>query len=196
MRTIGWMFCSLALAVLVIGCGPMGRVKGENEGSLVGARSAGAETYNQLVAESLQKLLEESRKTGEKKVICFVDLENRGAEELADNKAALYEQIDTIIVESGVYTSVSRRFVEAALRDTGLRSEEIFLGKGREKFLSVLGRNGVVPDYLLWGTVTSLSTSGANLREREYLLTLELVNAHTGVTEAKKASKVRKEYKK
>jgi hypothetical protein len=86
--------------------------------------------------------------------------------------------------------------VEAALRQTGLRPDEIFLGQGRQQFMLVLGSQGVTPDYLLWGTVTNLSTDGSNLREREYMLTMELVNAHTGLTEAKKTSKMRKEYKK
>lgn len=197
MRTKNWMKAAffLGLAAAIASCGPTGRVKGEEEGTLVGAKTAGADVYNQLIDETVRKLLDQS-KSSKKQVICFVDLENKGAEELAENKAAIYEQIDTIIVESGVYSNVSRRYVEAALRETGLRPDDIFLGKGRETFMSVLGRQGVTPDFLLWGTVTNLSTAGSGIREREYLLTMELVNAHTGLTEAKKSSKMRKEYKK
>ena len=44
-------------AILAAGCGPKGRIKGEGEGSLVGARTAGAATYNQLVLQSVEKLL-------------------------------------------------------------------------------------------------------------------------------------------
>ncbi len=185
------------LLVLSAGCAQTGRIISADEPTLVGSRSAGADVYNRLIDETLRKLLEQSKGSGQsRKTICFVDLENKGAEELGENKAAIYEQIDTIIVESGVYANVSRRYVEAALRQTGLRPDEIFLGQGRQQFMLVLGGQGVTPDYLLWGTLTNLSTDGVNLREREYMLTMELVNAHTGLTEAKKSSKMRKEYTK
>ena len=186
-----------ALFALTSGCAETGRVMTPDEPSLVGSRTAGADVYNRLIDETLRKLLESANRSGgPKKLICFVDIENKGAEELAENKAAIYEQIDTIIVESGVYTPVSRRYVEAALRQTGLRPDEIFLGQGRQQFMLVLGSQGMTPDYLLWGTVTNLSTDGVDLRQREYLLTMELVNAYTGMTEAKKSSKMRKEYTK
>lgn len=191
-------FSVMALALSLVSCGPAGRVKEEGEGSLVGAKTAGAETYNKLVAGTVEKLLREHSEVhkGKRMLLCFVDIENRSAEELAENREAIYEEIDTIIVNSGAYTNISRRYVDAALRNTGLRAEEIFLGDGRKKFMSVLGKEGFTPDYLLWGKVTTLSTEGSNRREREYLLTLEMVNALTGLTEAKKTEKVRKEYKK
>lgn len=187
----------LLVAGLLAGCGPQARVKGSEEGSLVGSKKAGAETYNQLVGRTVEKLLaDRDVAQGKRMVLCFVDIENMSAEELADNREAMYEEIDTIVVNSKAFTNVSRRYVEAALRASGLRAEEIFLGNGRQKFMSVLGKEGITPDYLMWGKVTSLSTDGENRREREYLLTLELVDAKTGITEAKKSDKVRKEYKK
>jgi hypothetical protein len=197
-RVFTAVFFATMLA-FVWGCGPQGRIKGEDEGSLVGAKSAGAATYNDLVGQSVEKLmarLNEASAAQAKKLVCFVDIENKSAEELAENKEALYEQIDTVIVESGAYSSISRRYVEAALRKTGLLSEDIFFPDGRAKFMAVLGESGLTPNYLMWGKVTSLSTNGSKLREREYLLTMELVNAKSGLTEAKTTSKVRKEYKK
>ena len=199
MRSGTWLkaVTMVALFALAAGCAETGRVMTPDEPSLVGSRTAGADVYNKLIDETLRKLLESSSRNGSpKKVICFVDIENKGAEELAENKAAIFEQIDIIIVESGIYTPVSRRYVEAALRQTGLRPDEIFLGQGRQQFMTVLGSQGMTPDYLLWGTVTNLSTDGVNRQQREYLLTMEMVNAHTGITEAKKSSKMRKEYTK
>lgn len=188
---------AVALVAFLAACGPQGRVKGEDEGSLVGAKKAGAETYNALVSKTVEKMLaQHDAGMGKRMVIAFVDIENMSAEELADNKEAMYEEIDTIIVNSGKYTNVSRRYVEAALRSTGLRVDEIMLADGRSRFMSVLGKEGFTPNYLLWGKVTSLSTEGSNRREREYLLTLELVDAKTGLTEVKQTAKVRKEYKK
>lgn len=197
MRRLLQLLLVAALAASLFACGPKGRVKGEEEGSLVGAKKAGAETYNQLVSQTVEKLLaQHDAGMGKRMVLAFVDIENMSAEELADNKEAMYEEIDTIIVNSGKYTNVSRRYVEAALRTTGLRVDEIMLADGRSRFMSVLGKEGFTPNYLLWGKVTSLSTDGANRREREYLLTLELVDAKTGLTEVKQTAKVRKEYKK
>lgn len=197
-RFVAAIFALFLIAALA-GCGPQGRVKTADEGSLVGAKKAGAEVYNDLVASTVEKLLNQhamQASKGKRMVVAFVDIENMSAEELADNREAMYEQVDTIIVNSGAYINVSRRYVEAALRATGLRAEEIFLGKGRKKFMTALGSDGYTPDYLLWGKVTSLSTDGSNRREREYLLTLEMVDANTGLTEAKQTAKVRKEYKK
>jgi hypothetical protein len=197
-RVLG-IFVSVMLVVCLVGCGPQGRIKDDDEGSLVGAKTAGAATYNQLIAETSEKLLNQHSSNvekGEKKIICFVDVENRGAEELGANKEAMYELMDTVIVNSGTYTNISRRYVEAALRKTGLRPDEIFLADGRTKFMSVLGEQGFTPDYLLWGKTTTLSTSGSDMREREYMLTMEMVDANTGLTEAKQTARVRKEYKK
>lgn len=199
MKYIYWIKTGLACCLLatIVSCGPQGRIKADDEGTLVGSQSAGADIYNRLIDETLKKLIDQTKGTvAGKKVVCFVDMENKGAEELGANKDAIYEQIDTILVESRVYTSVSRRFVEAALRSTGLYPGDIFLGPGRKKFMKVLGSQGITPDYLLWGTVTNLSTFGAQLNEREYMLTMEMVDAHTGLTEAKKSFKMRKEYKK
>lgn len=197
MKKLWMLLVLLAVGVVLAACGPQARVKGSEEGSLVGSKKAGAETYNQLVGRTVEKLLaDRDVASGKRMLLCFVDIENMSAEELADNREAMYEEIDTIIVNSKAYTNVSRRYVEAALRATGLRVEEIFLGDGRKKFMSVLGKEGITPDYLMWGKVTSLSTEGTNRREREYLLTLELVDAKTGITEAKKTDKVRKEYNK
>ena len=201
MKRYAWMAAFAAVvALLVTGCGgPQGRIKGEDEGSLVGAKKAGAATYNQLIEQTTQKLLDEhkarAKERTSKMLICFIDVENRSAEELGENKEAIYELIDTVIIESGTYANVSRRYVDAALRETGLRADEIFLAKGRSKFMAVLGREGVVPEYLLWGKTTTLSTGGSEINEREYMLTMEMVDAKTGMVDAKKTARVRKEYK-
>ena len=42
------------------------------------------------------------------------------------------------------------------------RADQIFLADPRQKFMSVLGREGVTPDYLLYGKITTLSTAGTN----------------------------------
>ena len=115
MRSGTWLkaVTMVALFALATGCAETGRVMTADEPSLAGSRTAGADVYNKLIDETLRKLLESSSRNGSpKKVICFVDIENKGAEELAENKAAIFEQIDIIIVESGIYIPVSRRQVD------------------------------------------------------------------------------------
>ena len=197
-RGLIFVACTIGALVVLAGCrAPKGRIKDPDEGSLVGARTAGAATYNQLVANTTAKLLETHAKRRSypgKMLICFVGVENKSAEELGANKEALYESIDTVIVNSGIYHNISKRFVDAALRETGIRTEQIFLAAGRQSFMSVLGREGLTPDYLLWGKLTTLSTAGSKVREREYQLTMEMVDANSGLIDAKETSKVTKEY--
>lgn len=194
----GLLGCFLVGGFLLGGCGgPEARIKDPSEGSVIGKRRAGAATYNQLVGETVDKLLKTHatrRNHDGRLLIGFVGIDNQSAEELAENKEAIYEQIDTVIVNSGLYSNVSKRFIDAALRETGLRIEQILLREPRARFMSVLGEEGLTPDYFLWGKLTSMSTQGQAVREREYLLTLELLNTKTGQTDAKETSKVTKEY--
>lgn len=187
------------LALLIVGCSSTaGRVKTEGEGDLVGAYEAGGETFQRLIAETTRRLLddqaEEARQQG-KAVIAFVGIDNKSREEIGDASESMYEIIDTIIIESRIFTNVSRRYVDSALRETGLRVESLFLSGGIERFTRVLRREGFVPDYLLWAKLTSMSTQGAEgVSQRDYLLTLELVDAASGLVVAKKTAKVSKEY--
>ncbi len=183
---------------LVVGCNShSGRIKTEGEGDLVGSRSAGSATYERLIAETTRKLLDEEapkvRAAGQA-VVAFVGVENRSAEELGDISESTYEMIDTVLVDSDVFTNVSRRYVDAALRETGQRPEGLFLSDGRSRFLAVLRREGVAPDYLIFAKYTSASTAGEGVSQRNYLLTLEMVDCSSGLIAAKETSKVSKEY--
>lgn len=190
------IFC--LLAALAVGCtSPSGRIKTEGEGDLVGSRTAGSATYERLIAETTRKLLDDEaprvRSEG-RAVVAFVGVENRSAEELGDMTESTYEMIDTVLVDSDVFTNVSRRYVDAALRETGQRPESLFLRDGRQRFLAELRANGVAPDYLIFAKYTSASTAGEGVSQRNYLLTLEMVSCDTGLIVAKETSKVSKEY--
>lgn len=185
---------------------------------LVGSHTAGAATWNPLVDEAVAKLLGHCPPViqpvgfaeidglaipGEDAIlppprqaaVCFVGLENKSAEELLDFKDQLFERIDTQINSAGSFRSISRRMVEAALRETRLRPDSLFLPANSALFAAALGRQGAPVDYLLFGTITSGTTDRNKSTQRDYLLTLEMVNLKTG-DYIKESAKIRKGYHK
>jgi hypothetical protein len=188
----------LVLACLAFACNkPKGRVKSGDEGDLVGSRTAGAETYNALIEDATRKLLnaEAARfPEGAVRKIAFVGIENRGAEELGDIRESTNQIIETVIFQAKRYDMIGQRYVSHGLQVTGMRAEDLFLKNGRDQFVSVLREQGQDPDYLLWAVYTTLSTQGEKESQRDYLLTLELVDARSGRLMQKETAKVRKAY--
>ncbi len=163
------------------------------EQDLVGSHNAGAETWNPLVDESVTKILGRAmpnavQPTGYNPedpacgpaTICFVGVENKSIEELADFKDQIYERIDSGISNASQFRTVSRRMVDAALHETRMRPDALFLPQNRDLFAAVLGRQGTPVDYLLFATITSGTTDRNSSYQRDYLLTLEMVNLHSG----------------
>lgn len=197
-----------------------GHVLAHNDKDLVGSHSAGAATWNPLVDESVAKLLgrcptdepipfqpasfrpdmELESAVGSALAVgsinvCFVGIENKSAEELGDFKDQLYERIDQQIGAGNRFRPVSRRLVDAALRETRLRPDSLYLPNNRETFAAALGRQGTPVDYLLYANITSGTTDRNKTTQRDYLLTLELVNVHTGDS-FKESAEIRKGYSK
>src|SRR5262245_8865428 len=87
---------ALAIALSGLGCkSPAVRVMSADEPVATDPEKAGAETFNALTVQCVNKLLDkhaEGDQRGRKKV-CFVELENLSAEELGANREALYQQI-------------------------------------------------------------------------------------------------------
>ncbi|MCK6458687.1 MAG: hypothetical protein L6Q95_02185 [Planctomycetes bacterium] len=188
------------LVSLAFGCkgSPKGRVKSGDEGDTVGARTAGAETYNALIEEATRKLLnaEAARfPEGAVRKIAFVGIENRGAEELGDIRDSTNQIIETVIFQAKRYDMIGQRYVDHGLQVNSMRAEDLFLHDGREKFVSVLRAEGQDPDYLLWAIYTTLSTEGDKERQRDYLLTLEMIDARSGRLMQKESARVRKAYR-
>lgn len=125
--------------------------------------------------------------------VCFIGIENKSAEELVDFKDQLYERIDSQINAGQAFRSINRRLVDAALLETRLRPDSLFLPANRSAFAAVLGRQGTPVDYLLYATITSGTTDRNKSTQRDYVLTLEMVNLHSG-DYIKESSKIRKGY--
>ncbi len=194
-------------AALTLGC--RGRHVAEilrpDQTDMVGSHSAGAATFNPLIQEALGKLLgrhghqfRQVSHSGEPPAplrICFVGIENRSAEELADFRDQIYQQIDTRIIESRAFQPVSRRMVDVVLRKGQLRMDDLYDPQKRRLFAAAMESEGQPFDYLLYATLTSGTTASNKDYQRDYQLTMELVNIHTGQPD-KEMALIRKGYHK
>jgi hypothetical protein len=174
--------------------------------NMVGSHEAGAEVFDPLVEEAVAKLLSRQNIVSEdcpigpnghpmKKAVCFIGIENKSAEDIGDFKDKLYNQIDSQILDSSCFKSMSKRMVDAALHETRMRPDALMLPDNMRLFTAVLQRNEAPVDYLLYATLTSGTTKRNSSTQRDYELTLELTNVHTGESD-KLSSEVRKGYHK
>lgn len=180
-------------------------VLNETDRDMVGSHTAGAETWEPLIDASVGKLLGRQLTdikmvshdgTPCRKRICFVGLENKSIEELADFGEQIYEKIDTSINESEMFEVINRRFVEAGLRQCRLRPDDLYVPNNRRAFVGAMEQQDQPFDYLLYAKITSGTTrSNKKDYQRDYLLTLELVNMETGKAD-KESAELRKGYHK
>jgi hypothetical protein len=195
----------LSLATSLGGCRgrQTAQVMSPSEPGMVGSHTAGAETYLPLIDTSVGNLLGRhcptvqpvgySQAPPEPMRICFIGVENKSAEEIGDFKEQIYQQIDTRIVQSQTYAPISRRFVDAGLRETRLRPDQLFVPQNMQTFGDAMQRQGQTFDYLLYATITSGTTQSNVDYQRDYLLTLEMVNIRTGQYD-KESATLRKGY--
>jgi hypothetical protein len=179
-----------------------------DQADMVGSHDAGAETWKPLVEEATCKLLASQHveiqqvahegglpPVDVRKRICFVGVENKSQEELGDYREQLYEQIDTIINESKTFSVVNRRFVDAGLQQCGLKPNDLFVPNSRRNFVATMEQMEQPFDYLLFAKITSGSTESNGDYQRDYQLTLELVNVTSG-DYSKESAMLRKGYHK
>lgn len=182
------------------------QVLSDDKADMVGSHTAGAETFKPLVQESVGKLLgrqqqsqfqmvSQSELPPPPKTICFVGVENKSAEEIGDFKDQIYQAIDTKILECGSYRAINQRFIQAGLRETRLRPDELFVPANMRAFAAVLEQEGQPVDYLMYATITSGTTKSNKDYQRDYMLTLEVINVRTGQTD-KESAELRKGYNK
>lgn len=219
---MGTGLATLLVATVLVGCAgrQYGHILASDDQDMVGSHAAGAATWNPLVESAVAQLLTRCPPVAQTaavdgnggpisvetvgsqlampdatagSTVCFIGIENKSAEEIGDFKDQLYETIDSQINSSAGYRGVSRRMVDAALRETRLRPDALFLPDNRNLFAAVLGRGGAPVDYLLYATITSGTTDRNRSSQRDYVLTLEMVNVHTGDF-VKESAKIRKGY--
>jgi hypothetical protein len=199
---------SLLCSVIFIGCkGTQARLMHKGEADKVGSNRSGAEVYNPIVRETTGKLLakaasEPIQQVGyqqglnvamPKRKICFITLENASVEELGDFKEHIRTAILEKIADSEQFEIVSDRAVTAGLRALSLRADDLFMPENMRMFTSVMGRDGMPVDYLLFGKITSGTTEDNRDMQRDYKLTLELIDTQTFVPIIE-STPMRKEY--
>ncbi|MDA1230923.1 MAG: penicillin-binding protein activator LpoB [Planctomycetota bacterium] len=204
------LVCSVAVFTSVAGCRnrQKAHVLSQNDKDMVGSHTAGAETWKPLIDESVCRLLAKSSSTvhqashstidGEGSVsrsVCFVGVENRSSEEIGDFKEQIYEHIDSLISQDPQFKMISRRYVEAAMLDCRCRPETLVLPARQRELQMALERIDQPFDYLLFASITSGTTNSNGDYQRDYLLTLELLNIHTGDSQ-KDSAMLRKGYTK
>ncbi len=194
-------------AAQAIGCRgkQVAHVLNENDQDMVGSHTAGAETWEPLIQSSVGQLLGRQMNDVQmvshegqpcRKRICFVGLENKSAEEIGDFGEQIYEKIDTCINESEMFEVINRRFVEAGLRQCRLRPDDLFVPNNQRAFTAAMEKLQQPFDYLLYAKITSGTTrSNQKDYQRDYLLTLELVNMESGHAD-KESAELRKGYHK
>ncbi len=194
------MIRRLTLALFAASCfacsSPPGRIMDDSEEDYVGSGAAGAASYDRLIEGAVQKLLQQhsatARGVDQLKIACL-EFENAGAEDLGDWQNQLFDLINTSVNQSMRYRTVSDRFVTAGLRETRLRRDDLFIPAKRDQFAEVMRSSGSPVDALLFPKLTTGSTRGDDVRQRNYLLTLELVDVKTGENE-QVSERLRKAY--
>lgn len=183
-----------------------GHLVRNDSADMVGSHAAGSEVYKPLIEESVSKLLGScqvapaSASFGPDGLplpcrVCFVGVENKSSEELGDFKEQIYELIDTEVNRADQFDSISRRLVDSALHETRLRPDSLLVPGNMQLFTAVLQRDGQPVDYLLYATLTSGTTERNSSSQRDYLLTLEMVDTRTG-SFTKEQATIRKGYHK
>jgi hypothetical protein len=204
LRVVALLLCGIVFA----GCqGTQARLMHNKEADKVGSNRAGAEVYNPIVRESVGKLLgraavEPIQQVGYqsgpnfpsmKRKVCFISLENKSVEELGDFKEHIKSAILEGISSSDQFEVVSDRAVTAGLRQLSLRPDDLFAQENMRMFTSTMGQGGTPVDYLLFATITSGTTESNKDMQRDYKLSLELINTQTFVPIIE-STPMRKEY--
>ena len=203
----GTVFCVGCLVLGGAGCRSTqkGKVIKEDDPGRVGSHQAGSEVFRPMVCDATAKLLGAAEKQSvpydaansghpQPRRVCFIALENKTNEEIGDFKEQLFEIIDTQISSSTSFTTVSPRAIQGALRSTGFRSDDLFLPVNMATFSSAMQKEGQPFEYLLFAKLTSGTTVDNLDSQKDYMLTLEMVNVNSPDDRLKESTRIRKEY--
>jgi len=203
-------FSSLVLVSLcsgLVGCRgtTKGRIKGFYEKDRVGSDQAGAEVFKPVVDRVVTKMIArvESMPIDMRsqtlsvegypvRRITFITIENQSAEELGDYKDHIKEIISQRIGESPSFEMISDKAVSAALRQSGLRPDDLLNPNYMKMFRNEMGVNANF-DYMLFAKLTSGTTRDNADMQRDYMLTLNLIDVNT-FQEIKESEPISKEY--
>jgi Peptidoglycan-synthase activator LpoB len=160
---------------------------------MVGSHTAGAETWKPLIEESVAKLLGQSCSTIHQashatvdgqgnavRSVCFIGVENHSSEEIGDFKEQIYEHINQQITQDPQFKVISRRYVEAGMGECRCSPNSLLVPARQREFQATMERMEQPFDYLLFARIASGTTDSNGDYQRNYTLTLELIDIHTG----------------
>ena len=173
---------------------------------MVGSHEAGAETWKPLIDSSVARLLGRACSdvqtvsyTSESGLpvrnVCFVGVENASGEPIGDFREQIYEHIDRQVGQADHFRMISRRYVEAAMEEVRCRPDVLVLPEKQRQLQAALERADQPFDFLLFAKITSGTTTSNRDYQRDYLLTLELLDIHSGDS-LKESASLRKGYHK
>lgn len=161
----------------------------EDEGNIVDKGKIGIEGYDQIIHSAMEDLLKREqlkRGSSEVKLIGWVGLLNKTSDRDtgADIEAASNNTIERMIVQSGQYKFMGPEVMKAVMSEVGVTdiNKLLAIADKRARFITVLEKQGDVPDYLLIGDLTSASSKGSGLTQKNYQLTFKLIDARSGIT--------------
>jgi len=200
-----WVLLSLCLGSSGCRLTSKGRIKGFHEKDRVGSDQAGAEVFKPVVDRVVTKMIARvegmpvdmrsqsfSAEGYPVHRITFITIENQSAEELGDYKDHIKEIISQRIGESPAFEMISDKAVSAALRQSGLRPDDLLNPKYMQMFRNDMGANANF-DYMLFAKLTSGTTRDNADMQRDYMLTLNLIDVNT-FQEIKESEPISKEY--
>lgn len=201
---------AMCMIAMIAFCGCRNRqhahVLADSDQDIVGSHEAGAETWKPLIQESVTKMLGRAHSdihtvsyvSGEGipvRKVCFVGIENKSAEAIGDFREQIYELIDSEVGQSKLFRMISRRYVEAAMGECRCDPASLVLPARQAQLQAALERVDQPFDFLLFAQITSGTTRSNKSYQRDYLLTLELLDIHSGES-IKESAELRKGYHK
>lgn len=188
--TVAILLCS---TTVLSGCRgkQYAHVLSKSDEDMVGSHEAGAETWKPLIDEAVAKMLGRActdvqtvsytKENGTPvRTVCFVGVENHSIEEVGDFREQIYEHIDAQVGQSDLFRMISRRYIEAAMVECRCRPDVLVLPEKQRQLQAALERVDQPFDYLLFARITSGTTRSNKDYQRDYLLTLELLDIHSG----------------
>ncbi|MBT5021026.1 penicillin-binding protein activator LpoB [Planctomicrobium sp.] len=197
---------SIALFSSAFGCRGTRKatVLDATDADTIASHEAGAETWKPLIDEAVGRLtgrqVQEIQQTSAmgmpagKKRICFIGVENKSAEEIGDFKEQIEEHIETLLSQSEMFSMISGRYVEAGLRESRIRADELFIPNYQQMFTATMQKMNQPFDYMLFAKITSGTTQDNHKYQRDYLLSLDMVDINTGEF-TKESATLRKKYR-
>jgi len=160
----------------------------DDDPDLVDTRRIGIAGYQKITDEVVTTLLDREqvrRGTKEAKLIGWMGLTNKTSDRDTgdDIQMAANNTVNTKLVQSNEYKVMGEEVLKAVMSEVGLTDvNKLVIADSRRRFIQVLEERGAVPDYLLVGDLTSASSRGSSLEQKNYQMTFKLIDMRSGIT--------------